>query len=164
MGMHGHPITHRHRCLQGGLVLVLLSMMMLSCNLVAAICDKKNRGNDKKCSSYSNCDDCISCDPYCSWCQTGGMCSKFCEGQDGSTCKSGDCAKKSEFKCVTIAESHSSGVDYKMGGGIDLEMQGVMSSAEGPGNRGIDKGGSVRPFSPFSTYQQGPGRQQLTNN
>ena len=142
--MRDNLLTYRHRWLCEGLVLALFGMTMLSCNFVDAICDKKNRGKDKKCSSYSNCDDCIACDPYCSWCHTNGMCSKFCEGQDGSACHSGDCARKSEFKCVTIAESHSSGVDYKMGGGIDLEMQGVMSSAEGPGNRGVDKGAKVR--------------------
>ena len=125
-----------------------------------SICDKKSRGSDKSCSKYGTCDECIACDSYCSWCHVGGMCTKFCEGEDGAACKSPDCAKKSEFICASMGESHSSGVDYKKEGGIDLEMKGVMASA----GREIDKPGApVRPFSPFAHFQAEPDRQLRTN-
>ena len=73
-----------------------------------SICDKKSRGSDKSCSKYGTCDECIACDSYCSWCHVGGMCTKFCEGEDGAACKSPDCAKKSEFICASMGESHMS--------------------------------------------------------
>ena len=66
-----------------------------------SICDKKSRGSDKSCSKYGTCNECIACDSYCSWCHVGGMCTKFCEGEDGAACKSPDCAKKSEFICAS---------------------------------------------------------------
>ena len=47
-----------------------------------SICDQKGRAKD--CSSYGSCDLCVACDTYCSWCAIGGMCTRFCEGADGS--------------------------------------------------------------------------------
>jgi hypothetical protein len=122
-----------------------------------SICDQKGRAKD--CSSYSSCDLCIACDSYCSWCAIGGMCTRFCEGADGSDCKSSDCPKKSEYKCMTMAESHSSGVDYKTEGGVDLKMNKAFKSAT---LRGIEDVAKVRPFSPFSYYVEEPGRQDNT--
>ena len=60
---------------------------------------------------------------------------------------------------MTVAESHSSGVDYKSEGGIDLKMNKVFKSAT---LRGIEDVGKVRPFSPFSYYVEEPERKDNT--
>ena len=128
-----------------------------------SICDKKGRARDsgwRKCSSYRSCEWCVACDAYCSWCAIGGMCTRFCEGEDGSDCKSNDCARKSEYKCMTMAESHSSGVDYQTEGGIDLKMSKMMKKAT---LRGIEGARKVRSFSPFSYYAEEPERQDNVN-
>ena len=77
---------------------------------------------------------------------------KFCEGQDGLPVTLA-IVRENRSSSVLPSQNRTAVVLIIKWGGIDLEMQGVMSSAEGPGNR-ADKGAKVG-LLVFSTYQQG---------
>lgn len=146
----------------------IIQPVVVSTNLRVSTCDRNKRKKTVDCPSYTSCAECNACDSYCSWCNIGGLCTRFCEGLDQSwensaeDCHSDDCPKKAEYKCMLMAmpEGSRHDIDYQKEGGIDLEAKEQMSPAIGPDNRGIDKAPNeprtVRPFSPFAIYRKNP--------
>ena len=121
----------------------------------ATMCDKKKRMQD--CSSYLNCETCNACDGYCSWCEVGGLCTRFCEVM--TPCFAADCPRFSEYRCMLMAESPGgtdgkSKIDYKKEGGIEssLYQNGMKAGMLRGGDNAPNSPQKVRPFNPLSKY------------
>ena len=133
---------------------IIITICVASRAHATTMCDKKKRM--QACASYKSCEDCVACDNYCSWCEVGGLCSRFCEAVE---CTSDSCPRSSEYRCMLMAENPGgsdgkSSVDYKKEGGIEspLYQNGMKSGLL----RGVDNAPNqpqkVRPFHPLSRY------------
>ena len=68
---------------------------------VSAICDSDvTRG--VSCGDHDKCSAC-TCDPSCSWCQEGGLCSRFCAGLDDEDCASRDDCNEGATNAVKMS-------------------------------------------------------------
>ena len=118
-------------------MLMLVSLVLaLVLNLSECVCDVSKR--NKKCDSYSTCQECTECDQDCAWCAIGGLCSKFCgAGLDAKDCKDDACAKAAdEFKCMQMVTSGDAAYDFQRRGGISVDKN---KKAKKEIVRGIDK-------------------------